>query len=82
MIKKCYNSFIGQLNDLKKYRLGVKSYCIKLLSSIGNLLWFLAKKWVQIIIAPLFQPKFDDITVTLSLIVFTNCHESFFTNSP
>ena len=51
--------------------LGVKSYCIKLLSSIGNLLLFLAKKWIKIIIAPLFQLKFDDVTVTLSLIVLS-----------
>ena len=41
------------------------------LSSIGNLPWFLAKKWVEILIIPSFQLKFDNITVALSLIVLS-----------
>ena len=49
----------------------MKSYGIKFLPSIGNLLWFLAKNWVKIIIPPLLQLKFDDVTVTLSLIVLS-----------
>ena len=34
------------------------------------------QKWVKILIVPLFQLRFDDVTVTLSFIV---CHEYLFT---
>ena len=36
-----------------------------------NLLLFLANKWVKILIDPAFQLKFDDVIVTLSLIVLS-----------
>ena len=48
------------------------------MSSIVNLLWYLAKKWVKILIVPSFWLKFGDVTVTLSLIVLSRI---FFTNS-
>ena len=32
---------------------------------------FLAKKWVKVIIVPSFRLQFDDVTVTLSLIVLS-----------
>ena len=44
---------------------------IKFLNSIGNLLWFLAKKWVKILIVPSFWLTFDDVIVTLSLFVLS-----------
>ena len=51
----------------------------EILSYGSNLLWFLAKEWVKILIFPLFHLKFDDITVTLSL---NSIVMIFFTNSP
>ena len=54
-------------------------YCIKFLSSIVNSLWFLAEKWVKILIVPSFWLKFDDVTVRLSLIVLSR---SFLRNLP
>ena len=59
------------LDDLFLYSYENEFYCIKFLSAIGNLLWFWTKKWVEILIVPSFRLKFDDITVTLSLIVLS-----------
>ena len=44
-------------------------YCFKFLSVVGNYYGFWPKG-VKILIFPLFRLKFDDITVTLPLIVF------------
>ena len=38
-------------------------YSIKFLSAIGNLLWCLDKKWVKILIVPLFQLQFVGIVL-------------------
>ena len=48
------------------------TFLYQMLSSIGNLLWFSAKNWVKILIVPTFQLKFDDVNVTLSLIVLSS----------
>ena len=47
-------------------------YCIKFLSVIGNLLGFFVIKWVKSLIVPSFLLKFDDVTMTLSLIVLSS----------
>ena len=39
--------------------------------TLDNLLWFMAKKWVKILIVSLFRLKFDNVIVTLSLIVLS-----------
>ena len=78
-MKKCYNSFIRQFNDLKSTGHVWSQRGNKCLSSTGNLVWFLSKKWIKILIVPSFRLKFDDVTVTLCLIVLS---WNFFANSP
>ena len=58
-----------------KAQLGVKAWkgntTVSNLCLIVNLLWFLPKKWVKILIVPSFRLKFDDVTVTLTLTVLS-----------
>ena len=73
-MKKFHNSLIRQFTGFKtqvRLKSWREQYFIKFLSSIGNLLWFLAKKGVKILIVSSFWLKLDDITVALSLSVLS-----------
>ena len=71
-MKKCYNSFIRQFNDFKKAQVRCKVIEATLLYEIFvfclQFTMVFGQKLDQNLIVPSFRLKFDDVTVTLSLI--------------
>ena len=74
VMKNCYNSFIFNVRTSEAQvscKVIETTLLYKFFSSIGNLLWFLANKYIKILIVPSFRLKFDDVTVSFSLIVLS-----------